>query len=118
MSDNAKFVLVRVAGYDQASLALEDDEKTWSEFRNRIEKTIAILEKSSAKDFEGKDGVEVSLFGGKYKFSAPDYVRNFALPNFYFHFTTAYDLLRMKGVPIGKVDFLAGHQLATTGNAQ
>lgn len=118
MSDNAKFVLVRVAGYDQAELSIEDDEKTWADFRGRLEKTIAILEKSSAKDFEGKEGVEVSLFGGKYKFSAPDYIRNFATPNFYFHCTTAYDLLRMKNVPVGKLDFLTGHQMATTGNAQ
>lgn len=118
MSDNAKFVLVRVAGYDQASLTMEDNEKTWTELRSRIERTIAVLEKSSAKDFEGKEAVEVSLFDGKDKFSAPDYIKNFAIPNFYFHVTTAYDLLRMKGVPVGKLDFLAGHQLATTGNVQ
>lgn len=108
ISDSAKFVVVRVAGVDPESLSMPDEEKTWAEFKARLEKTVSILDNVRAEDFVGKEGVEISLFGGKYTFNGTTYLQRFAIPNFYFHVTTAYDLLRGKGVSIGKVDFLGG----------
>lgn len=106
LTDSAKFVVVRVAGADPEPLSIPDEEKTWSDFRARLEKTVKILEAAKAEDFVGKEGIELSLFGGKYQFTGTSYLQNFAVPNFYFHVTTAYDLLRAKGVPIGKQDYL------------
>ena len=63
-----------------------------------------------ADAFDGKEDNEVVLkFGPRsLTFTARDYVQTFALPNFYFHATTAYAILRHKGVPLGKIDFIAG----------
>lgn len=87
---------------------MEDNETTWAELKSRLERTVKFLEAAKSDDFVGKENIEVSLFGGKYKFTGIAYVQAFALPNFYFHATTGYNLLRMKGVPVGKLDFLAG----------
>lgn len=106
ISDSAKFVMVRVAGIDPEPMSMPDEEKSWKEFRARLEKTISILESAKTEDFVGKEGTEISLFGGKYKFNGTTYLQQFAIPNFYFHVTTAYDLLRAKGVSIGKMDYL------------
>lgn len=108
LTDSAKYVVVRVGGQDPESLAMPDEEKTWAEFKARLQKTITVLEAAKEEDFVGKEGNEISLFGGKYKFNGTSYLQNFAVPNFYFHVTTAYDLLRGKGVPVGKMDFLGG----------
>jgi hypothetical protein len=61
-----------------------------------------------ASQFEGSEKNTVTLSFGEFKptFSGADYVLQFALPNFYFHVTTAYDILRHKGVPVGKRDYL------------
>lgn len=87
-------------------MSMPDEEKTWNEFKARLEKTLGILESATTAEFVGKEGVEITLFGGKYKFNGTTYLQQFAIPNFYFHITTAYDLLRAKGVPIGKLDYL------------
>lgn len=110
LSDSAKFVVVRVAGADPEPLSMPDEEKTWADYRARVERTISVLEAASAADFVGKENVEIALFGGKFKLNGVSYLQNFAIPNFYFHVVTAYDLLRSKGVPIGKLDYLAGNQ--------
>jgi hypothetical protein len=52
--------------------------------------------------------VELATPGRTYTFTGESFVQTFTLPNFYFHMTTAYALLRMKGVPVGKMDFLGG----------
>lgn len=106
LSDSAKFVVVRVAGKDASHFAMPDEEKTWAEFKARLQKTIDVLDSATPEDFAGKEEEEISLFGGKYKFNGLSYLQYFAVPNFYFHCTTAYDLLRGKGVPIGKADFI------------
>lgn len=98
--------MVRVAGHDSEPLSMPDEEKTWNEFKGRLEKTLSILESAKPEDFVGKEGVEIVLFGGKYKFNGTSYLQQFAIPNFYFHVTTAYNLLRGKGVSIGKLDYL------------
>lgn len=87
---------------------MEDNETTWAELKSRLERTVKLLEGAKPEDFVGKENIEVSLFGGRYKFTGIAYVQSFAVPNFYFHATTAYDLLRGKGVNVGKLDFLAG----------
>lgn len=109
LTDSAKFVVVRVGGQDPEPLSMPDEEKTWAEFKARLEKTVSVLEGAKAEDFAGKEGHEITLFGGKYKFTGTSYLQNFAVPNFYFHVTTAYDLLRGKGVPVGKMDYLGAN---------
>ncbi|OAL39235.1 hypothetical protein AYO20_01553 [Fonsecaea nubica] len=102
-SNTAKFVAVRVAGVQ--NVPWEDNEKTFDELQARITKTIDFLEAVKREDFEGKEsGHEIELQGKK--LDGLTYVNAFAVPNFYFHAVTAYDILRMKGVGIGKKDWL------------
>lgn len=110
LSDTAKFILVRVAGASSESLAMPDEEKTWADFRARVQRTISVLEAASSADFVGKEDIEIVMMNGKFRTTGIGYLQTFAIPNFYFHVVTAYDLLRAKGVPIGKFDFLAGDQ--------
>ncbi|KAK5073886.1 hypothetical protein LTS08_002015 [Lithohypha guttulata] len=108
ISDSSKGVLARIAGHDAEAMAMPDTETTWADLKTRLNRTLTILEKSTPQDFEGKEGVEVSLLNGRFNFKAAEYLQRFAIPNVYFHVVTAYDLLRMKGVPVGKMDYLAG----------
>ena len=105
-SDSAKGAAVRVAGVDPVSM--EDNEKTFADLEARIQKTIAFLKGVKETSMDGKEESEVSLKtgSGEMKFTSTSYLLLFALPNFYFHMTTAYAILRHKGVPIGKMDFL------------
>ena len=105
-SDTAKFAGIRVAGME--NVAMPDTERSFAELQDRIARTIAFLETVPADAFNAGAGAEVVLKTGKgeFKFIGRDYVLNFALPNFYFHVTTAYDLLRWKGVPVNKPDYL------------
>jgi hypothetical protein len=84
-----------------------DTEQTLDELRERIKKTIAFLETVTRADFEGADKrlVAPRWLEGK-ALSSGDYLNAVALPNFYFHLTTAYDLLRHNGVDVGKNDFI------------
>ena len=75
----------------------------------RIDKTLAFINGIDPKAFEGRDNAEIVLaFGTTFRreFTAAQYLRTWALPNFYFHATTAYNILRANGVAIGKMDFL------------
>ncbi|AYD03234.1 DUF1993 domain-containing protein [Neorhizobium sp. NCHU2750] len=105
-SDTAKFVPIRVGGLDNLSMA--DDEVTFADLHARIEKTVAFLNTVVPASMADRDDAEVILKtrSGETKFTARSYVTGFALPNFYFHVTTAYAILRHKGVPIGKMDYL------------
>ncbi len=107
-SDAAKFVAVRVAGVE--SVAMQDNEASFDDLQARIAATIAFLEAvpGDAMDGREEDVVTIKMPSRSIEFTARDYVLHFALPNFFFHVTTAYDLLRHKGVPIGKMDFLGG----------
>ena len=104
MSNTSKFIPVRIAGIP--NLPMKDDETTIAQLQQRITTTLKFFEGVKREDFEGKEGVEIDLFG--MKFNALSYLTGFAIPNFYFHYTTAYNILRMKGVPVGKRDFLGG----------
>lgn len=86
---------------------MEDNEKTIPELQARIAKTIAFLETVDQKCIDDKSDAEVILptRGAEIKFTGDSYAIKFALPNFYFHFVTAYGLLRKEGVPIGKNNY-------------
>lgn len=105
-SDAAKGAAARLQGLEPPSFP--DTEKTFPELQARIAKTIAYLESVDAKDFEGAEDrkIVISGHGRTDEFVGADFLRNRALPNFYFHVTTAYDLLRHNGIDVGKRDYL------------
>lgn len=105
-SDAAKGAAARLAGVEPPSFA--DTETSFDELKARIARTVDFMNGLDAKAFEGGDVREVSLKLGPQEFKMPgaDYLFNIATPNFYFHITTAYDILRHNGVEIGKRDFL------------
>ena len=107
-SDAAKGCAARLAGVEAP--AMPDTETSFPELQQRIAKTIAFLKSVDAAKFAGgEDRTIVLKFPqGEMKFTGRDYVAGFALPNFFFHVTTAYDILRHKGINIGKMDFLGG----------
>ena len=106
--DTAKFAAIRVGQTEP--LPMPDEEKTLAELRARITRTVAYLEAIDPAKFEGREDAEVilKLPSREMTFTGASYVTDFALPNFFFHVTVAYSLLRMKGVGIGKMDYLAG----------
>ena len=103
--DNAKNGVARLAEIEAPKY--EDTEKTIAELKARIEKTVAFLKTLKPEQVSGKEGVKVALpyWGGK-SMSGLDYTNNYLLPNFYFHLTTAYSILRKNGVNLGKGDFM------------
>lgn len=107
-SDTAKGVAVRIGGIDP--VAMPDEEASFAELSARIAKTVDLLQSVPREAIDGKEDAAVTLQtpSRSFTFNGASYVQTFALPNFYFHVTTAYAILRMKGVQIGKMDFLGG----------
>ncbi|MDE1951106.1 MAG: DUF1993 domain-containing protein [Burkholderiales bacterium] len=107
-SDTAKGCIARLAGQEVPKW--EDTEDTLDDLRARIRRTIDFVQSVPAPQVDGSDGREIVLAmrQGELRFSGEDYLRHFALPNFYFHATTTYALLRHAGVELGKRDFLGG----------
>lgn len=105
-SDAAKGCVARLAGIEIPSFP--DNEQSFAELQERIAKTIAFAESVDVAKFEGSETRTVSLplRNGPIEFTGLGYVTNFALPNFYFHVTTAYDIMRHKGVPLSKLHYL------------
>jgi hypothetical protein len=105
-SDAAKGALARLAGIDVPSW--EDKETTLGQLQERCAKTVAYLAGFKPEQIDGSEEREVILKigGNPYPFKGQHYLLSFAIPNFYFHITTAYALLRHNGVEIGKRDFL------------
>jgi len=105
ISDGAKFTAARLAGVTPP--VFEDNEKTVEEVRARLDKTIAWLKTLEPAQFEGAEARTVVLpfMPGK-GLKGIDFLVKMALPNFYFHATTAYAILRHNGVDVGKMDFL------------
>lgn len=105
ISDIAKGNASRLAGVQPPSFP--DEEKTIAELRARVDKTVAYLESLEAKQFEGADERTVTLpwMPGK-GMKGCDYLIGIGLPNFYFHASAAYNILRHNGVDVGKIDFL------------
>jgi hypothetical protein len=87
----------------------EDSETTFDDIKARIKKTVDYITSVSARDVDAGANREIVFPMGpnaKMKMKGDDYLLHYALPNFYFHLTTAYDLLRFNGVDIGKRDFM------------
>jgi hypothetical protein len=106
VADFAKGTTARLAGAEVPSYP--DEEKTFADLKARIAKTVKFVQGFSAKDIDGSEGRDITLkIGGQdMHFKGEPYLVHFALPNFYFHATTAYAILRRCGVEIGKRDFL------------
>jgi uncharacterized protein len=105
-TDHAKGITARLSGRDNPKY--EDTESTFEELKARIAKTLAFVKSVPASEIDGSETREVTLtLGGQPRsFTGQRYLFHFGLPNFYFHVTTAYDILRHKGVEIGKRDFI------------
>lgn len=103
--DTAKLCASRLTGKEAP--AHDDSEKTWTDVKERIASTISYLEGLSAKDYTEAKSKQITQkrWEGKWM-TGEDYVIHHAIPNFYFHVTTAYSILRHNGVEIGKNDFL------------
>lgn len=109
-SDAAKSLAPRLNNQDPVSMP--DTETTVAELKTRIDATIALLKEVKPEDVNGKEdsAVRTKWFPGK-KISGFAYTTEYVLPNFFFHMTTAYSILRHNGVDIGKADFLGGLSL-------
>lgn len=103
--DNAKGCAARLAGIKNP--VHKDTEKTVKEIKARIDKTVAFLKKIKPAQIIGKEDVKISLpyWRGKHM-TAGEYVAQYLIPNFYFHVTTAYTILRKNGITVGKDDYL------------
>jgi uncharacterized protein len=103
--DQAKFTVAKLTGKDAPSHP--DTEKTIAEIRQRIRTVVDYLNSFQRDDFAGAEDRKCShsWMGGK-SLRGGDYLDHFALPNFHFHLTTAYDILRHNGVDVGKMDYI------------
>jgi hypothetical protein len=107
LSDNAKNVPARLAGV--SAPVFEDKEATFADVQDRVGRTLAFLETLDSKAVDEGSDREIVFPAGpnlKYKMRGGNYLLHYALPNFYFHLVTAYDILRAAGVEIGKRDYL------------
>ncbi len=109
-SDTAKGCGARLANIEIPTY--EDKEITFAELHERITKTVQFLKSIPEEKFNGSEERKITLKmrSGEIHFNGQQYVLTFALPNFYFHVTTAYDILRHNGLDIGKMDFLGSVQ--------
>ncbi len=104
--DTAKGAVARLAGVDIPKH--EDTEQTFAELKARIAKAIDFVESVSAGKIDGSEDKEIVLQmrSGERRFKGMQYLLGHAYPNFYFHVTTAYNILRHNGVEVGKGDFI------------
>lgn len=105
-TDQAKGCMARLAGH--APEAIEDTETTFAQLQARIAKVVGIVEGHSEAQLEGSEtrDVTIKIPDSELKFKGLDYVNQWAMPNFYFHITMAYAILRHNGIELGKRDFL------------
>jgi hypothetical protein len=110
--DAAKLCVTRISGVEAPKF--DDTEASLGELKVRIARTIDYLKSVPAEKMnEGEEKeVVLPLRQGEIKFKGRDYLLRFAMPNHYFHITTAYGLLRQAGVELGKMDYLRGPQAA------
>ena len=104
--DTAKGAVARLAGVEVPKH--EDTERTFAELQSRIAKTVDFIGGFRPAQIDGTEDREIALkLGGQEtRFNGLQYLLGFALPNFYFHVTTAYDILRHNGVEVGKRDYI------------
>ena len=106
-SDSAKNALARLTGTEAPSMP--DTEQSFAQLKDRCDRTIDYVRGFDERSLEGSDDREVVIKfpnGMGYRFRGDEYLAGFALPNFFFHVTTAYAILRNAGVSLGKPDFL------------
>jgi hypothetical protein len=106
-SDSAKGCVARLASVEIPKF--EDSEKSVAELKERIAKTLAFVKSVPEQAFTGAEQRAIELprrDKEPLRFTGEDYLRHFALPNFFFHVTTTYALLRHAGVELGKQDYL------------
>lgn len=109
-TDNAKGGAGRLAEIEVPKF--EDNEKSVEELKVRLDKTVKFLESIKPEQIIGKEDIKISLpyFQNKY-FTGLDYVTEYLIPNFFFHLTTAYSILRKNGINIGKGDYMGSLSL-------
>ena len=105
-SDTSKGCAARLAGIEAPRFP--DEEKTFADLQARIDKTVAFLQSVKPAQIDGSETKPIEFKAGPttLKFTGESYLLGFVLPNFFFHVTTAYDILRHKGVTLGKMDYL------------
>lgn len=105
-TDHAKGAMARLGGHVPETI--EDTETTIAQLQARIAKVIGIVEAYKPEQLEGAAAREITIKipGSELKFDGMTYLNSWALPNFYFHATMAYAILRHNGVELGKKDFL------------
>ncbi|MDH4061096.1 MAG: DUF1993 domain-containing protein [Aquincola sp.] len=106
-SDAAKACMARLAGIDVPSW--EDKEANFADLRARVHKTIDYVGAFSATQIDGSEGRKITIprrAGDPLQMDGETFLKHYALPNFFFHLTTAYALLRHAGVDLGKSDYL------------
>ena len=107
VTDGAKGAMARLAG--QTPPSYEDTETSFAGLRARLDKTIAFVESFKAEQIDGSEEREIVLKfpNGQHEFKGQFFLVHHALPNFFFHAATAYDLMRHVGVELSKGDYLA-----------
>ena len=105
-TDFAKGLVARLAGQEPPKYA--DNEASIDELKARIAKTVAYIKEFKAAQIDGSEekDIHITLGGQPRSFKGENYLVNFAMPNFYFHVTTAYAILRHNGLDIGKGDYM------------
>jgi uncharacterized protein len=108
VSDAAKNGAARLAGMTPPSFP--DVETTLPELRERLSKTIDFVSSITPEQVNGREEeiIELKFPQGQMTFTGRNFLLQFSLPNFFFHVVTAYGLMRSQGVPLGKMDYLAG----------
>ena len=104
--DQVKFGLARLAGVEAPKF--EDTESTLPQLKERIAKTIAFMDSIKPEQIDGTEAKEIkfSIKEWNFEFVGEQYVLTWIIPNFYFHITTTYNILRHNGVELGKADYL------------
>ncbi len=105
-TDGAKGGIARLAGLEAPTYP--DDEVAFEQLGARLAKTIAFLQSVSPDQVDGSEDrpIQIKLRSGELNFTGQDFLLHFVIPNFFFHVTTAYAILRHNGVEIGKKDYL------------
>ena len=108
--DAVKFGVARLSGVEAPKFA--DDEASFADLRTRVRKTIDFIQSVPAAQIDGTEDKDVVVprRDGSMTLKGEAYLKNFVLPNFFFHVTTTYALLRLNGVELGKGDFLGPMQ--------
>ena len=109
-ADFSRGVSARLAGVAVPTFA--GQEKSFADLDVLLTQTLAFLDSVNASQFEGKESAEIVLRPGtpkEKKLSGQTYLANYGLPQFFFHVTTSYDILRHNGLPIGKRDFMGAY---------